>query len=121
MPSSIQLCHTVKQEDPYGQTRNLLNWSIRRGVRKTVTPELPPAVSACSQGTFDLWQCPGLVVPTCCPLGHFFVPGTASLSHSVSSAGNRNQECAEAKENDSKVVGSGISTLGVSSLPGRGK
>ena len=85
MPSNAQLCNTVKQEDSYGQTRNLVNnWSIGTDVRKEdynyCTTELPPAVAPGSQGTFALGQPPASdrpVVPLCCPLEGV---GTATLS-----------------------------------------
>lgn len=85
MPNNIQLCHTAEQEDSYGQTRNLVNWSIRRGIRKEDCNYWNPSCCA-SRPTGDIW--PGVasciwhrpVVPPCCPLGGV---GTTGLSSSV--------------------------------------
>lgn len=76
MPNYIQLCHTVKQEDSYGQS--LVTWSIRRGVRKADYNYWITSCCGFPNLTQDSLQRP--VVPPCCPLRWV---GTAVLSSSL--------------------------------------
>jgi len=79
-------------------------------------------VAPASQGTFDPGKTPASDTDRWSHFVDLWEGWALPLSPCHSPfTGNRNQECIEALEDDTKAVGSSVGTLGIPSPPGNGE